>query len=242
MDKLDLELPSPIEAVLDTATELPDLNAAVRQSKRRVTDSVEEMADDISEDIAEAAESEEPIKEIVTVAEETAEDVIEAVVDLVAEPEGRVALSDAIDGKSVETRSDEQADALDQSFDQLQNGNDLKIEVLTAEPEETRLLETDHGEFVDASLEEGEDAKLVETASGQKVLVLDEDLTAEQAELATKEVLAEIIGETVEENGGFVDVEFYNLFVEGNFTVLSEDHYKYSADYGGYLAISDEMG
>ena len=79
-------------------------------------------------------------------------------------------------------------------------------------------------------------------ANEAKVLVLDEDLTAEQAELATKEVLAEIIGETVEENGGFVDVEFYNLFVEGNFTVLSEDHYKYSADYGGYLAISDEMG
>lgn len=207
----------------------PDLgNVGVRTARRGRQTEVEG---------ASSGETEDDVSPV----EDVAEQVIDGTRTALAAPSGRAAIAQDIDGETAESRSEEQTTLLDRSFDELEQSGDLDVEVIVAQPGDTNILTTEDGEFVDASLTEGQDSKLVETSTGQTVLVIDEGLSEEEAVIEASDAVATIIKSVVEANGGFVDVEFYQLFADAHFKAVRENHYAYSIGYGGFLVKSLDL-
>ena len=174
--------------------------------------------------------------------EDEVDPVVEAAEDVVADTKqalnskrGREELAMDIDGDNVESRSLKQADALDKSFDSLEDRNALDVEVVGVSPGKSHLLGTKDGELVDARLAPGEKSRLETTSTGQKVLLVDETLNTEEVVGEASVALAGIIAEAVVDYGGMVNEAFFDLFSDRNLGAIGASHHAYSIEYGGHI-------
>lgn len=120
--------------------------------------------------------------------------------------EGREVLADGIDGQTEDTRSEQEAVAVGETLNQLDSEDALEITVEIVEADAgPELVVTEDGGVANVDLQEGEDSAVVIDSQGNRVLVLDDDLSLEEVVDETEDALVEVIGEVAEQNGVEVD-------------------------------------
>ena len=120
---------------------------------------------------------------------------------------GRETLGTMIDGDTPEERDADGQLAIDGTIDAIEDDAVLEIEVAVVADDAPLVVETDAGTRLVTGLAPGQDSELVVTPDGERILLLDDDLSVEEAVVETSDRVAEALVDVAEENGVLVDPE-----------------------------------
>lgn len=161
-----------------------------------------------------------------------AEAIIDTTTDVLTNDDKKDDVAEVIDGATVDTRPDDQQDAIDETLDEVENGA-FDIQVATVRNGYVHEYTTAEGNRIWFKLRRGDDAHLIETPDGELILLLSRWVAPEDVQEIVTEAVTQYFQDLAESNGvnflyGFEErfLSYLSPFIDESVEAIFTDYQK----------------
>jgi len=178
-DALEIDDDATVEEQLDAIAEIAVADAT--DNLQAASGSSETMPEDL-------------LEELPTV-------IIDILDDSLQESDTQDDVGEALDGETEETRTSGEQEAIDDTFEDVTEGDALDVQVVVVRPGYSQRYITDDGQVLWFKLKRGEDFRLIETPSGERIMLVSNEISTEDLVDEVLNFVSEEIEDAAVENG-----------------------------------------